>query len=230
MVERLDYFDGETPLIGWMAKPQGAARAAVLVWPTIANVTPAIVARAERLAQAGYIALIGDFYGQHVESFEASRPLAEALRADVGVYRARLAAGLSALRGVAGDLPVATIGFCMGGQAALELARDGADVAAAVSFHGLLTTAKPAQAGAVTARVLVLHGDKDPLAPRGDVLAFWDEMDGAGANWHFHAYAGVRHGFTDPGSDARGMAALGYDASADRQSWAAMLALFDELF
>jgi dienelactone hydrolase len=78
--------------------------------------------------------------------------------------------------------------------------------------------------------VLVLHGDKDPLAPRGHVLAFWDEMDGAGANWHFHAYAGVRHGFTDPGSDARGMAALGYDASADRQSWAAMLGLFDELF
>jgi dienelactone hydrolase len=230
MVERLDYFDGETPLIGWMAKPQGAARAAVLVWPTIANVTPAIVARAERLADAGYIALIGDFYGQHVENFEASRPLAEALRADVDGYRARLAAGLAALRGVAGDLPVATIGFCMGGQAALELAREGADVVAAVSFHGLLTTAKPAQAGAVTARILVLHGDKDPLAPRGHVLAFWDEMDGAGANWHFHAYAGVRHGFTDPGSDARGMAALGYDASADRQSWAAMLGLFDELF
>jgi dienelactone hydrolase len=38
----------------------------------------------------------------------------------------------------------------------------------------------------------------------------------------------VRHGFTDPGSDERGMAFLGYNTSADRQSWAAMLSFFDE--
>jgi dienelactone hydrolase len=55
-------------------------------------------------------------------------------------------------------------------------------------------------------------------------------MDAAQANWHFHSYSGVKHGFTDPGSDARGLPAIAYDASADRQSWAAMLALFDEVF
>jgi len=33
-----------------------------------------------------------------------------------------------------------------------------------------------------------------------------------------------------PGSDERDLDAVAYDASADRQSWAAMLALFDELF
>jgi dienelactone hydrolase len=62
------------------------------------------------------------------------------------------------------------------------------------------------------------------------VLKLWEELGGAGANWHFHSYSGVKHGFTDPGSDARGMSAIGYDASADRQSWAAMLSLFDEVF
>jgi len=51
-----------------------------------------------------------------------------------------------------------------------------------------------------------------------------------GANWHFHNYAGVKHGFTDPGSDARGLPAIGYDASADRQSWAALNALLDEIY
>ncbi len=55
-------------------------------------------------------------------------------------------------------------------------------------------------------------------------------MDAAGANWHFHAYSGVKHGFTDPASDQRGLAAVGYNASADRQSWSAMLSLFDEAF
>ena len=68
------------------------------------------------------------------------------------------------------------------------------------------------------------------MVPRAQVLAFWDEMDAAGANWHFHSYAGVKHGFTDPGSDARGLPAIGYDASADRQSWAALIELLDEIY
>ena len=68
------------------------------------------------------------------------------------------------------------------------------------------------------------------MVPREQVMAFWQEMDAAGANWHFHAYSGVKQGFTDPASDSRGLAAVGYDASADRQSWAAMNNLFDELF
>ena len=232
MLERINYADGGTALTGWLARPAGPARAAIVVWPTIANVTPAIERRAERLAQAGYLALIGDFYGELVASFEASRPLADSLRAEVGVYRARLHAAVAALRALpeAADLPVATIGFCMGGQAALELARDGADLVAAVSFHGVFGTARPAEPGAVRARLRICHGDGDPLAPRGDVLRLWEELDAAGAHWHFHSYSGVRHGFTDPDSDHRGMAMLGYDTSADRQSWAAMLSLFDEVF
>jgi hypothetical protein len=36
-------------------------------------------------------------------------------------------------------------------------------------------------------------------------------------------------GFTDPEADSHGHPALGYDASADRQSWAAMLELMDEM-
>ena len=53
-------------------------------------------------------------------------------------------------------------------------------------------------------------------------------MDEARADWHFHSYSGVRHGFTNPA--ATDNPATAYDASADRQSWAAMLELFDEVF
>jgi acetyl esterase/lipase len=81
----------------------------------------------------------------------------------------------------------------------------------------------------IAPRILVCHGDADPLVPREQVLGFWQEMDAAQANWHFHAYSGVKHGFTDPGSDARGVPAIAYDASADRQSWAALTGLLDEV-
>lgn len=231
-LESISYQDGETALTGWLARPAGTPRAAILIWPTIANVGPAIEARALALAEQGYLAFIGDFYGAPVASFEASFPMAEKLRGDWDQYRARLHTALSALRALPGaeGLKVGVIGYCMGGQAALELARDGADIAAAVSFHGVFGTEKPAAPGAVKARILVLHGDADPLAPRSAVIGLWEELDAAGANWHFHAYAGVRHGFTDPDSDARGKDFLGYNTSADRQSWAAMLSFFDEIF
>ncbi len=230
-LEQIAYSHGDTRLTGWLARPQGTPRAAILVFPTIANVTPATERRAAMLADLGYLAFIADFYGEPVADFAAAGPLADALRADADHYRARLTAALVALRGLpeAQGLPIAAIGYCMGGQAALECARAGHDLFASVSFHGLLTTAKPAQPNAISARLLVCHGDADPLVPREQVLAFWEEMDAARADWHFHAYSGVRHGFTDPGSDARGMAAIAYNASADRQSWLAMRNLFDEI-
>ena len=98
-----------------------------------------------------------------------------------------------------------------------------------VSFHGLLATDLPAEPGKVTARILVCHGDADPMVPRSRVIQFWEEMDAAGADWHFHSYGGVKHGFTNPHSPP-GNPAVGYDTSADRQSWAAMFELFDEVF
>ena len=232
MLEPAAYRDGDTELMGHVARPQGTARAAVLVFPTIANVKPAIERRAGLLAEAGFLAFVADFYGFAPESDDAVQAAARELRSDIEGYRARSRAALHAMAALpaAAGLRCAAIGYCMGGQAALELARDGADLAAVVSFHGILQTGKPADAGAFKARVLICHGDADPLVPRDQVLAFWDRMDAAGADWHFHSYSGVKHGFTDPASDGRNVAAVAYNASADRQSWAAMMSFFDELF
>ena len=228
--EPLPYTDGETALAGQLFRPSGAARAAVLVFPTIMNPTESVLAKARALAEAGYLALIADFYGKQPASFAQARAAAAEIRPDPLVYRRRLRAGLRALATMpeANGLPLAAIGFCMGGQAALELAREGAPLDAVVSFHGLLGTDLPAEPGHVTARILVCHGDADPMVPRSQVIAFWEEMDRAGASWHFHSYSGVRHGFTNPAPTEN--PATAYDESADRQSWAAMHALFDEVF
>jgi dienelactone hydrolase len=107
------------------------------------------------------------------------------------------------------------------------MARDGQDLAAVVSFHGLLETALPADKP-IMPRILVCHGDADALVPRSQVSGFWEEMDAVGADWHFHSYAGVQHGFTTPRM-RDGSPNPAYHASADRQSWAAMHALFDEV-
>ena len=231
-LEAVEYADGAKPLTGWLARPAQQPRAAILVFPTIANCNPAIERRARMLAEAGYLALVADFYGEPVADFHHAQELGRALRGNVARYRARLVAALSALRRqeAAAGLPLAAIGYCMGGGAALELARTGADIVAAVSFHGLLETQRKAHPDEVRARLLVCHGHRDPLVPRGELAKFEDEMDVARAHYHVHIYSHARHGFTDPASDTRGMDALAYDPSADRQSWAAMLSLFDEVF
>lgn len=230
-LEQIAYAHDGVGLTGRLARPSGAPGAAVILFPTIANFNAPVERRAKMLAELGYLTMVADFYGQPVPNFEASRPLAEELRAENPYYWARCSAAIAALRAVpeAAELTMLGIGYCMGGQAVLEACRDGQDLAAAVSFHGPLATSAPAMPGSIKARILVCHGDADPLVPREQVIAFWEEMDGAGAKWHFHSYSGVKHGFTDPGSDERGMDALAYDASADRESWASMLRLFDEV-
>ena len=117
MLERIDYADRGTALTGWLARPMGAARGAIVVFPTIANVTPAIERRAEMLRAAGFVALIADFYGETVENFEASRPLADKLRSDVDHYRARLSAAITTLRSheATAGLKLAAIGYCFVG-------------------------------------------------------------------------------------------------------------------
>jgi dienelactone hydrolase len=228
-LQEMPYADGPTALTGWLARPASAARAAVVIFPTIANVNEHMERRARMLVDTGFVTMIADFYGEPVPSFESAGPLAQKLRATPKHYRARLAAAIATLREQAPGLPMAAIGYCMGGQAALEAARDGQDLVLAASFHGILETQAPAQSGAIKARVLVCHGDADPMVPHEQVLAFWNEMNAAGADWHFHAYSGVKHGFTDPASDARGVPAIAYNASADRQSWAALMAMLGEV-
>jgi dienelactone hydrolase len=228
--ERVSYSDGGTALTGLLYRPAGKPRAAVLVYPTIMNQAGSVLDKAGSLAEHGYLAFVADFYGRNPGNFEQSREFAAEIRPQPQDFRCRIRQAIRSVVSLpeAEGLPLAAIGFCMGGGAVLELAREGAPLDVAVSFHGLLATDLPAEPGKITARILVCHGDADPLVPRSQVIAFWEEMDEAGANWHFHSYGGVKHGFTNPGPALN--PAVAYDASADRQSWAAMFELFDDVF
>lgn len=82
-LERIDYFDAQTALTGWLARPTGKPRAAVVVFPTIMNMTATVEAKAQGLAELGYLALVADFYGEPVTDFRHAVALATALRGNV---------------------------------------------------------------------------------------------------------------------------------------------------
>jgi dienelactone hydrolase len=99
-------------------------------------------------------------------------------------FRRRLSVGLRAFQqrpGCNADR-VAAIGYCIGGCGALELARADAALRGVVSLHGILSAPIPAQRNAVVSKILVLHGDADPVAPTESVIDFQKEMRLAQAN------------------------------------------------
>ena len=122
------------------------------------------------------------------------------------------------------------IGYCFGGYVALELARSGADLAGVVTFHGALSTAAPQDAANIKGKVLVLSGGSDPVVPDSQIDEFKDSLRAAPhVDWQVVSYSGAMHAFTNPDATAPDSGAA-YQATADRRSWAAMRAFFDEIF
>jgi dienelactone hydrolase len=190
--------------------------------------------QARRLGEAGYVGLALDMYGKgkvatHPRDAEAF--VREATK-DPAVLVARFNAALDELKRDRHVDPerLAAIGYCFGGGVVLAMARRGADLDAVASFHGSLAPQQPAERGKVKARVLVLTGAADPMVPPRQVEAFKEEMRAAGARFEVVSYPGAKHSFTNPDADKAGMEGLGYNAEADQQSWAALLAMLKQVF
>lgn len=177
-------------------------RPGLLMVPDWKGVTDAAVATATKIAGSRYVILVADVYGKGVRPQDDAQALAQVkpLYADRGILRARAEKALAVLKAQAGKAPLdvsrlGAIGFCFGGATALEMARDGANVAGVVSFHGSLGTSLPAKPGQVKASLLVLNGADDRNTKVEDIVAFQKEMDAAGVDWQFVNFSGAVHCF-----------------------------------
>jgi dienelactone hydrolase len=229
----LEYRDGAATLKGYLAdEGRSGARPGVVLFPEAFGIGEHVMERARRLAAVGYVALAADPYGDGAQAKDlpGAIEMMTAVRSDVDRWRARAQAALDALSAQSGvdRARLAAIGYCFGGSTALELGRSGAPLAAVVSFHGGLEAPRPEDARNIRAKVLVCHGANDPLIPPEQVAAFETQMRATPVDWQLVSYGGAVHSFTNPDADKLGNPALAYNAAADRRSWAAMLALFQE--
>jgi dienelactone hydrolase len=223
-----------TRLVGELAwdAERTSKQPGIVVFHEGGGINPHPKERAAKLAALGYVALACDMYGNGEFSSDPTRrgQLLAGLRAEPRTLRARAQAALTALSAQpevdAGRL--AAIGFCFGGMCALELARAGAPLRAAVSFHGILSASEPAQAATLRASILVLHGADDPIVPPEQVANFIAEMKAADADWQLVTYGSASHGFTRPDAASLSMPGVAYQANADARSWQAMRTLFEE--
>ncbi|MHB9796410.1 dienelactone hydrolase family protein [Pseudomonas sp. MT3] len=212
-----------------------AARPGLLMAPNWMGVGQGALDIARQVAERGYVVLVADLYGKDLRPNgpEQAGAAMMPLKNDRALLRKRMQASLKALLDQAGKAPLdtaklATFGFCFGGCCALELARDGAPLAATVSFHGTLDTPNPADAKNIQGSVLVLDGAVDPFVPREQLADFAREMIDADVDWALTSFGGAAHSFTDPHAQIPGK--MQYDAKVARRAFAAMFDLLDERF
>jgi len=199
----------------------------VIIIPTVMGVQPLEIGFAERLVELGYHVVVADLFGRRFTAGvdkEAAFAAMGQLRADRAVLRDRLLAIVEEVRKRehvdAGK--IAVIGYCFGGQCALDVARSGADVAGVASFHGLFDP-PGLQAHPIKAKVAAYHGWDDPMVPPEAVVALGKELTEGGADWQIHAYGHVGHGFTNPNAHQIGIAGVAYNEAAERRSWASLV-------
>lgn len=219
-------------LTGLIADGSGGKPApGILVAHEAPGIGDSIKERTLRLAERGYVALASDMYGREVSIPEAIEQH-QALMAAPGAMlrRARGALDTLAAQPNVDTSRLASIGFCQGGIVSLELARAQAPIKAAVGFHPGFKRPAGSATSTISAKVLMMIGDDDPVIPAEDRAAFAAEMNGAGADWQLVTFGGVGHSYTNKAVDAFGMAGFGYHEDADRRSWKMMLDLFDEIF
>ena len=226
-VERIDYQAGSVKGKGalvWNEKVSGK-RPLLLVMPNWLGVTENAIRRAQKMAGDKYVAFVGCMYGdgKTCEGPPTSQEWMMAVRADRVEGRKRVNAALAALvseankRGIGDSSKKAAVGFCFGGGNVLELARSGADIDAVVCLHGDLQTTMPARKGDIKAAVFVIHGSKDPVAPKADRDALETEMDGAQANWQQLDFGGRLHSFAEEETMMKGIAE--FNAPAAHQTY-----------
>ncbi len=233
----VEYKDGETVLEGfvaWDTEAGGKTKPGVLVVHQWMGLTEYEQSRCKQLAELGYVAFALDIYGKGVRptNVQDAGKQAGVYKKDRELYRRRLNLGLAKLRTHENVTKnqVAAIGYCFGGTGVIELARSGADLQGAVSFHGGLDSPAPADGKNIKAKLLICHGADDPFVPAADIAAFQAELNAAKVDWQLINYSHAVHSFTQPmaGNDnSRGAA---YNELADKRSWIAMQDFFNELF
>ncbi len=237
--EPVDYVAGDTTLTGYLAYDDGFSdkRPAILVVHEWWGHDEYARRRARMLAGLGYVALAVDMYG---EGKQAQHPadagkFSGEIQKNMDLGRERFLAAKKILQGHRFTDPgrIGAIGYCFGGGVVLQMARDGMDLGGVASFHGGLTTTNPAKPGAVKAKILVLTGGDDKFVPPEQVEEFQKEMKEARADIRVVSYPGALHSFTNPAADdyaKKFNLPIGYNADADKKSWAEMQTFFKDVF
>jgi dienelactone hydrolase len=235
--ENVSYTLDTTEMNGYVAYDQNdsSKRPGIIVVPEWWGVSDYTKMRADELAKLGYIALVADVYGhgKTADNPKDAGTLATPFYKDPVLAKARIDAAIAKLKTYSqvDTARIGAIGYCFGGGVLLNSARLGDPaLKALVSFHGSLV-GTPVKKELLKTKILVCHGNADPMVPQTEVETFKKQMDAVGASYVFRGYDSALHAFTNPGATELGKKfnlPIGYNAKADSASWNEMKTFFSD--
>jgi carboxymethylenebutenolidase len=217
--ETVQFPSGTETVSGFLAMPEKPGRYPALVvvhewW----GLTDWVKEQAQKLADQGYIALAVDLYkGQVTTDPEVAHELMRGLPQDRAVSDLKAGFAYLATRKDVDRDHIGSIGWCMGGGYALQLAIHEPHLAACVVNYGALPT-DPNDIQQIFAPVLGSFGANDRGITPTDVQGFEKTMRGMNRRIDLKIYDGAGHGFENSTNTA------GYRPDAAADAWARTLA------
>ena len=219
----------------YFVHPASGTAAAVLFWPDIFGLRPAMRQMGKRLAESGYsVLVVNPFYRvKKAPTAEAGAkteikqlmPLAQALNETTHMADAKaFIAWLDRQPSVARNRKIGTQGYCMGGPIAFRTAAAMPDrVGAVASFHGGgLVTQMPnsphLQAATTKAQFLIAIAENDDARAPTDKNVLKETFAKASLAAETEVYAGA-HGWCPPDSGV-------YNEPQAEKAWSRLLALY----
>jgi len=219
----------------YFVHPASGTAAAVLFWPDIFGLRPAMRQMGKRLAESGYsVLVVNPFYRVQKAPTAAAGakteikqllPLAQGLNETTHMTDAKAFIGwLDKQKSVATNRKVGTQGYCMGGPIAFRTAASMPDrVGAVASFHGGgLVTAAPnsphLQAAKTKAQFLIAIAENDDARAPKDKDVLKETFAKASLAAETEVYAGA-HGWCPPDSGV-------YNEPQAEKAWSRLLALY----
>jgi carboxymethylenebutenolidase len=220
----------------YFVRPASGTAAAVLVWPDIFGLRPAMRQMGKRLAETGYsVLVVNPFYrvkkAPTAEKGAATEikqlmPLMQALNEATHMTDAKaFIAWLDQQPSVARSRKIGTQGYCMGGPIAFRTAAAVPDrVGAVASFHGGgLVTQTPnsphLQAAKTTAQFLIAIAENDDARAPNDKTVLKETFGKANLPAEIEVYAKAAHGWCPPDSQV-------YNEPQAEKAWSRLLALY----
>ena len=219
MGERVTFKTNGATTPGYLARPKGRGPGVIVIqewW----GLVPQIEGVADRLAEAGFVALAPDLYhGQSTTSPDQAGKMMMAMRVDEAERDLAAAIDYLAALPEVSSRQVGTIGFCMGGALSLFAASTNSEVGACVVFYGGHPNITP-DLTALEAPVLGIYAGKDGFVTPQSVNILDEELTRLGKRHEFHTYPDADHAFFNEQRPEV------YDASASADAWRKTLAFF----
>lgn len=200
--------DGKTAPAYYVAPESGASAPGVVVIQEWWGINDQIEGVANRLAEAGYRALVPDLYrgAKALDAAEAEHKMTGLDFGDAATQDVRGA--VQHLKRNGGK--VATMGFCMGGVLSLLGAMHAPELDAAIAWYGLPPD-EAGDPGEIKIPVQGHYGNQDQMFPPETVNDFEDKLKAAQVRYELYRYD-APHAFGNEDWDY-------YDAEAAKLAW-----------